>query len=227
MKLRGILLLGCALVSAAAGGVEDTFDYFVNNWNVVGLPDYFHGSRITPNNELYLAGGTAVRIRVGSALAPLSRAQGKRAREGWLPIIETSASDGPVRYDITFWATPLPDARDWQKAFGWPTEGENYLNWITVKATNGSGQPAAAVVEVRPDPAGWVDQQAALKIPVKHAREYHWKWNLAPGQSAEGVARYTYFPTAPADKYDHAGAGMVVFVGRCGGKVRVPRDAFG
>ena len=37
---------------------------------------------------------------------------------------------------------------------------------------------------------------------------FHFQWNLAPGQSAEGVARYTYFPTAPADKYDHAGAGL-------------------
>ena len=27
------------------------FDYFSNNWNVVGLKDYIHGSRITPDNE--------------------------------------------------------------------------------------------------------------------------------------------------------------------------------
>ena len=207
MKYGLRVLLGCALlIQTAAGGVEDTFDYFVNNWNVVGLPDYYHGSRITPNNEMYLAGGTAVRVRVGRTLTPLSRAQGKRAREGWMPIIEVTASDGPVRYDITWWATPLPDAKDWQKAFSWPTEGENYLNWISIKATNISRDAATANADVRPDPAGYVDERAALKSSKKHTKEYRWQWRLAPGQSAEGVARYTFFPIADAVKYDHADA---------------------
>ena len=139
MRFAPSLLLSCALLApSAVADVQDTFDYFVNNWNVVGLPDYFHGSRITPNNELYLDGGTAVRIRVGHTLTPLSRAQGKRALHGWMPIIEVTAMDGAVRYQIAFWVTPRPDAKDWQKAFRWPTEGENYLNWISVQATNTS-----------------------------------------------------------------------------------------
>jgi hypothetical protein len=32
------------------------------------------------------------------------------------------------------WSTPLPSVKDWQKAFDWPTEGENFLNWIQMGA---------------------------------------------------------------------------------------------
>ena len=41
------------------------FDYFDNNWNVVGLKDYVHGSRITPDNQLLLSGNTRLQIRIG------------------------------------------------------------------------------------------------------------------------------------------------------------------
>ncbi|HWQ54362.1 MAG TPA: hypothetical protein VN442_11805 [Bryobacteraceae bacterium] len=200
------VLLSCAfLATCAASDVEDNFDYFVNNWNVVGLPDYFHGSRITPDNAMYVGAGTAVRIRVGRGLTALSRAQGKRAMNGWMPIIEVAAADGPVRYQITYWATPLPDVGDWQKAFSGPTEGENYLNWISVKATNASSEAAEAKVEMRPDPAGYEDKQA-LSGARKHTREYSWSWKLRPGESAEGVARYPYFALEDPARYDRADA---------------------
>ena len=202
MKYGLAVLLSCVLLAPSAmAGIEDTFDYFVNNWNVIGLPDYLHGSRITPQNDMYLDGGTAVRIRVGRTLTPLSRAQGKRAMHGWMPIIEVTAEDAPVRYQITYWATPLPDAKDWRKAFSWPSEGENYLNWITVKATNTSRATAEAKADVRPDPACYTDKEAEFKSPRKLSRQYAWSWTLAPGQSAEGVARYTYYPDDPA-RYD-------------------------
>jgi hypothetical protein len=203
-----VLLLCALVVRPASAGSEDSFDYFVNNWNVVGLPDYMYGSRITPDNEMYLAGGTALRVRIGRALTPLSRAQGKRARDGWMPIIEVTAADGSVRYDITYWATPLPDSRDWQKAFNWPTEGENYLNWITIRATNTSATPAEAKADVTPDPAGHPNELAAIQHPRKHTRVYAWTWKLAPGQSVEGVARYTFFPIVNAAQYDDADAGL-------------------
>ena len=209
MRFGFWVLLFCTLgVRPASAGVEDSFDYFVNNWNVVGLPDYMYGSRITPDNEMYLAGGTALRVRVGGALTPLSRAQGKRARNGWMPVIEVTAADGPVRYEITYWATPLPNARDWQKAFSWPTEGENYLNWITVRATNTSATAAEAKAEVAPDPAAHPDPLTPVQHPRKHTRVYAWTWKLAAGQSAEGVARYTFFPIVNAAQYDHADAGV-------------------
>ena len=202
----GILPLCALLAQFATAAVPDHFDYFVNNWNVIGLPDYLHGSRITPANELHLAGGTAVRIRVGGTLAPLSRAHGKLARNGWMPIMQVAAADGPVRYTISFWATPLPDAGDWQKAFGWPTEGENYLNWISVKAVNTSGAPAEAKAAIQPDPAGYAPRLAQFKSALQHTREYSWSWNLGPGEAAEGVARYTYFPVEDAARYDRADA---------------------
>ena len=61
-----------------------------------------------------------------------------------MPIILFSAQDGAVRYDFTLWATPLPTVKDWKKAYDWPTEGENYLNWIAVKATNTGADRAEA-----------------------------------------------------------------------------------
>jgi len=51
-----------------------------------------------------------------------------------------------VRYEVAYWATPLPDAKDWKAAFDWPTEGENFLNWIRVKAVNTTDQPVEASV---------------------------------------------------------------------------------
>ncbi len=123
-----------------------SFDYFTNSWNVIALKDYRHGARVTPANEIFLAGrrgrsqsmkyGSRLRLRFGRQLTPLSRRQTKRVLDGWMPVILLSDTDGGVRYDFTLWATPLPSVKDWRKAFDWPTEGENFLIWVTVKATN-------------------------------------------------------------------------------------------
>ena len=123
---------------------EEPFDYFQNSWNVIGLKDYIDGTRITPTNELLLAGGDKAQLRFGKELTPSSRRQTKTLLQGWMPIILLSAHDGAVRYDFTLWATPLPTVKDWKKAYDWPTEGENYLNWITVKATNTGADRAEA-----------------------------------------------------------------------------------
>ena len=128
----------------------DDFDYFVNNWNVIGLKDYVDGSRVTPDNQLLLANKTLVQVRIGPERKPLSRENPKRALHGWMPIIVVTADDGPVHYEITYWATPLPNVTDWIKAFDWPTEGENFLTWIWVKATNTSDVPVAAGVDIGP-----------------------------------------------------------------------------
>ena len=138
---------------AEVASTAEGFDYFANNWNVVGLKDYVHGSRITPDNELLLSGKTPVQVRIGPERTPLSRAHGKRAMHGWMPIILVDAVRGPVRYEIAYWATPLPDVEDWQRAFDWPTEGENFLCWIRVKAVNTSDRQVT-----RPTPPGgrWI-----------------------------------------------------------------------
>ena len=183
------------------------FDYFTNNWNVVGLKDYEFGSRITPNNELILSGKTPVEIRIGADRTPLSRENQKRAMGGWMPIILVTAEDGPVRYEVTFWATPLPDAKDWKKAFDWPTEGENYLNWITVKATNRSDKSVEACVELGPrlnlKAPRTPEEQRATQVDKLHTRQHTWSWKLAPGGAAEETARYTFFPIDDPKKYDN------------------------
>ncbi len=203
-----VLLLLARLLATAA----EPFDYFANNWNVVGLRDYPRGSRLSPNNELWLGGEMQIQICVGREFAPLHRRQGKQALEGWLPVMTTTVEDGPVRYEITFWAAPLPDVKDWQAAFAWPTEGENYLNWISITATNTGRETSAAQAVVRPRPKirakAHPQEQVAPKPGLGHTRQFAWSWTLAPGQSATGVARYPFFPVDDSQRYDTADAAL-------------------
>ena len=87
---------------------------------MIGLKDYKAGSRITPENEMLLSFGPAIQVRLGAERTPLSRAHGKRAMVGWLPILLVTETDGPIRLTVTYWATPLPDVTDWRAAFAWP-----------------------------------------------------------------------------------------------------------
>jgi hypothetical protein len=151
MKLRTPLLLASALLMLAThSGLPASqkaalnFDYFQNSWSVIGLKDYQHGTRITPENELLLANKTRLRLACGPTQVPLSRQQTKTLLEGWLPIVLLSAESDRVRYDFTLWAAPLPTVKNWQAAFDWPTEGDNYANWIHVKVTSLSAAPAEA-----------------------------------------------------------------------------------
>jgi len=185
---------------------DEPFDYFANNWNVVGLKDYEFGSRITPDNELVLSGKTPVEVRLGADRVPLSRRNPKLAMHGWMPIILVTAEEGPVRYEVAYWATPLPDAKDWKAAFDWPTEGENFLNWIRVKAVNTTDQPVEASVEVVPKADAKAprtpEEQRGAPVDEVHARRHAWSWQLPPGGSAEGVARYAFFRIDDPQKYD-------------------------
>lgn len=199
-------LFGLSAAAQPASEAE-SFNYFANDWNVVGLKDYRHGSRVTPKNELLLGGKTAIRVRLGRELVPLSQATPKLALHGWMPIIQLRAADGAVHYEVTFWATPLPDVKDWQRAFGWPTEGENYLNWIRVKAINTSDAPAEAIVEIGPNanstvPKHFVEEQAQPKSEKTHSRVYKWSWDLKPGETAHRTARYAYFPVDNPKTHD-------------------------
>ena len=167
---------------------EEPFDYFQNSWNVIGLKDYIDGTRITPTNELLLAGGDKAQLRFGKELTPSSRRQTKTLLQGWMPIILLSAHDGAVRYDFTLWATPLPTVKDWKKAYDWPTEGENYLNWITLKATNTGADRAEAKFTV---------EQTGKSRSEKHNRT----WPLAPGESVEDCVRIPFAPSPMADTW--------------------------
>jgi hypothetical protein len=157
----------------------EPFDYFRNSWNVIGLRDYRSGVRVTPDNRLQLGEGREAQIQFGTSLTPLSRKQTKTLLEGWLPVILLQAEDGGVRYEFTLWATPLPTVKDWLKAFDWPTDGESFLCWLAVKATNGGANATAAQVAV-----------AGAEPGMKASGPL--SWALAPGQVAEGVVCVPY-----------------------------------
>ena len=164
---------------------DEPFDYFSNSWTVIGLKDYSHGTRITPDNQLVIRDSnqkpSRILIRFGRELIPLSRKQTKTLMYGWLPVVLITAKDGPVKYEFTFWATPLPTVKDWQKAFDWPAEGENFLNWILVKVTNTSQTAAEAKLKVeRSKPSSSPSNDFA--------------WSLAPGENAETVMSIPFSP---------------------------------
>jgi hypothetical protein len=188
----GWLLVAMALCSyQSPARADEPFDYFQNDWNVIGLKDYNEGTRVTPNNELILADGDKLQICLGNELKPLSRKQVKTLRESWMPVILLSATDGPVRYDFTLWATPLPTVKDWKRAFDWPIEGENYLNWIVVKVTNTGTSQA--------------DAKLTVKVTGKSRAESNTRaWSLAPGKSGDGCIRIPFAAIPVADAWNKA-----------------------
>jgi hypothetical protein len=180
-----------AFLGATSLHAEEPFDYFQNSWNVIGLKDYNDGTRITPDNELLLAGGDKLQLRFGKELIPLSRKQTKTLHEGWMPIVLLSAQDGAVCYDFTLWATPLPTVKDWHKAYDWPTEGENYLNWITVKITNTGKDQAEAMF--------------GFALTGKSRGEKGTQnWSLAPGETAQACQRIPFAVSPDANAWSSA-----------------------
>ncbi len=171
-------LLSTALAAVAA---QTPFDYFQNSWSVIGLKDYNDGTRITPANELLLVNQTRLRLSCGSPLVPLSRAQTKTLLEGWLPVVLLSAEHDGVRYDFTFWATPLPSVQNWKAAFDWPTEGDNYLNWLSVTATNSNSTSKEAGVQL---------VLVGTNAPVSQL----WHQTLAPHQSCKTAFGVPFSP---------------------------------
>jgi hypothetical protein len=140
---------------AFAVAAEEPFDYFANSWGLIGLKDYRDATRITPANELALGNKTKIQFRIGPQLTPLSRAQTKTLLDGWLPVVLLTATNGPVRYDFKFWSTPLPMVKDWHAAFDWPTEGEDFLNWIVARVTNTGRETADARLYAAGTDAKW------------------------------------------------------------------------
>jgi hypothetical protein len=141
--------------SDPGGPAAGPFDYFRNNWTVVGLPDYSRGTRITPDGQLLLDGLGRVTIQFGDPPAALSRRQSKTLLDGWLPIVRIEAAAGDIRYEFLIWASPLPDSPDIEAAFASPSQGENYANWILVRTLNAGKSPAKASVRIR----NWVAEK--------------------------------------------------------------------
>ena len=86
-------------------GLGEPFDYFHNSWTVIGLKDYAHGTRITPDNQLIIHDSNGkpsrVLIRFGQQLTSLTRRQVKILMDGWLPVVSITAEDGQVMYEFT------------------------------------------------------------------------------------------------------------------------------
>jgi hypothetical protein len=190
------------LTAPALSQAAEPFNYFVTDWSVVALKDYKKGTRITPYTRLIMAGDAeetyhepdaTVQFRYGRKLTPFDRGHTKTCLNGWMPIVQVSATDGPVRYDLTFFATPMPTVKDWRKAYDWPTEGGNYLTWVVIRATNTG--PAAAEAKFRVEQ--WGEKFARDKHPVPRLNTpIDFAWSLPPGQAAEGVARLPFYPVA-------------------------------
>ena len=96
-------------------------------------------------------------------------------------MILVHAEDSAIRYEFTIRATPMPDVKDCQKAFDWPTEGENFTVWIRYKVTNTSATPARAKLYIRVNPTG-------------SAGTHYVDMLLKPGESLEQAACYPFFP---------------------------------
>ena len=172
------LLLTVFLSTATA---VQNFDYFKNSWSVIGLKDYPEGTRITPDNHLLLAGKGKVSLFYGALDRPLDRKHVKRVHRGWMPIIQLHSEQDGIRYEFTLWATPLPDTKDWGAAFDWPTSGDNYLNWILIKATNQGQKERQGVAEVRVERNGRTER-------------FRFEWSLPSGGSEKGVAQVPFSP---------------------------------
>ncbi len=168
--------------------IEEPFEYFENSWQVIGLQDYNKGTRISPDNHLLLSGGKWIKIKVGTDLDTLPRTSVKTLEEGWLPIVLLTTWDNEVRYNIKIWATPLKSTKNWKKAFSWPVEGENYLNWVQFTASNTGNKNFEARFNLE-----------GFETP---ADNQSFSWNLAPGESEAVAVSFPYSPEGGKVTYD-------------------------
>ena len=201
VPLGAFLLTGAAGYSPAAES-RPPFEYFRNNWTVVGLKDYERGTRVTPDNQLLLAGKDRVTISVGDPPAALGRRPVKTLEEGWLPVVVFSAVEAGVRYDFAVWASPLPSTTDWLKAYDGPAAGEDFLTWVEVRVSNESPGRAKARVRLRRWTADGVYAKVAEMPPEKPEtsrphppQDNDFSWALGPGESREAAVNFQFFPT--------------------------------
>ncbi len=196
------------VLATEISATQRPFDYFRNSWNVVGLKDYQRGTRITPDNQLLLAGKDRITVAAGDPPTPLSRRQTKTLLEGWLPVVQVATTSADIRYEFLFWATPLPSAADWARAFAWPTDGENYLNWIAIKATNIGLQKATARIQIR----RWTAKEDYTKVaesppekPENLSQDPSFSqgflWTLNPGEVREGHVNFPFFRVSGSEAF--------------------------
>jgi len=189
------------------------FRYFINDWAVVGLKDYQRGTCISPYGRLIMIGdvddsehhecATTVELRFGRDLRTFDPVNHpKTYLEGWIPVVQIHAEDGAVRYHVQLWTTPMPDVKDWSAAYDWPTEGENFLTWVTVDATNTGSSSAEGNFTIQQCGKG---KYVEPRHPVPClARPKEFAWTLAPGETERGVVWLPWWPVdvAPFEDED-------------------------
>ena len=158
---------------------EVPFEYFRNPWQVIGLKDYSHGTRVSPDGRLILPDHRQVILRFGPEAAAIPRSTILTLEEGWLPIVRFRVTAGGIEYQVRYWATPLPELGEWQEAFAWPVAGEGFANWIEVTATNPASSLQDAVI--------WLAVLKGEHLHVKNSGR-----ELRPGQSFVWVWRIDY-----------------------------------
>jgi len=97
----------------------------------------------------------------------------------------------------------MPTVKDWRKAYDWPTEGNNFLTWVVIKATNTG--PAVAGAKFRVEQ--WGERFPKDKHPVPRLKNpMDFAWTLSPGKAAEGAARLPFYPVADDSVLDREDA---------------------
>ncbi|NQT03927.1 MAG: hypothetical protein HQ580_18015 [Planctomycetes bacterium] len=103
-KLRGLittLLIWVAPALTCPLRADEPFDYFHNSWTVIGLKDYAHGTRITPDNQLIIHDSNGkpsrVLIRFGQQLNPFFNSKATRQQK-----VGKMASEEPKGVNVCF-----------------------------------------------------------------------------------------------------------------------------
>jgi len=82
----------------------------------------------------------------------------------------------------------LHGVKNWKTAYDWPIEGENFLNWIQIKARNASTKPGHASVRLE-------------RVGTNTTMLAEWRVPLAPGQTARACFRIPFAPVTNATEF--------------------------
>ncbi len=191
----------CLTSWANAAQDKKPFSYFVNDFGIVGVKNYNRGTRISSYNRLMIVEDytksqhtcydETVQMRFGKKLQPLGPRHTKTNMEGWIPVVMLTAKENQVRYDFKIWATPLPNAKDWKKAYDWPTEGHNFLTWVWLRVTNEGSKPTVAKFKV--EQYGEFEKGKHPIPMLAKPKQFDWP-ELAPGQTVDAVVRLPWSP---------------------------------
>ena len=169
------MTVGLCQSSACAG---EPFDYFRNSWNVIGLKDYNDGTRITPDNELLLAGGDKAQMRFGKDTDPPEPRTNQDALRG-LDADHSALGErrrGALRFHILGNAV---------------ADGQGLAQGLRLAHRRGE----LPQLDHRQSHQHW---RRPGRSEIRHRRKrqvasgaHSQSWSLAPGESAEGCVRHS------------------------------------